>query len=62
MLGAAAFFTGTAAHDSSDRVIYNSASGFLTYDSNGNLAGGAVHFATVAAHLIVSHTDFVIIG
>jgi Ca2+-binding RTX toxin-like protein len=35
-LTAAAFFEGTAAHDASDRIIYNPANGHVIYDSNGN--------------------------
>ena len=30
------------AHDATDRLIYNTATGALSYDNNGNVAGGAV--------------------
>jgi uncharacterized protein YkwD len=62
-LAAAKYFEGTAAHDADDRIIYNNANGALIYDSNGNAAGGAVQFATLAAGLAASLTnaDFVVI-
>jgi hypothetical protein len=35
--------------------IYNSANGWLTYDSNGNANGGTqVHFATLGANLALT--------
>jgi Ca2+-binding RTX toxin-like protein len=60
-LSAAQFFKGAAAHDADDRIVYNGATGALIYDSNGNAAGGAVVFATVAKNLPISHLDFFII-
>ena len=54
------FHVGPGAHDSDDRIIYDPASGFLIYDANGNHHGGAVHFATLAPHLALSHADFMI--
>jgi serralysin len=60
-LAATAFFTGAAAHDADDRIIYNNATGALIYDSNGNLAGGATQFATLALNLGLSSADFVVI-
>jgi Ca2+-binding RTX toxin-like protein len=61
-LAAAAFFAGAAAHDRTDRIIYNPANGFVTYDSNGNHAGGAHHFATLAAHLHLTNADFLVVA
>ncbi len=60
-LTASAFFKGAAAHDINDRIIYNAATGALIYDSNGNLAGGAVQFATLANKLALTNADFVVI-
>ncbi|WP_172599275.1 peroxidase family protein [Rhizobium leguminosarum] len=63
-LSAAAFWssaTGTA-HDSSDRIIYNTTTGWLTYDSNGNAGGGTqVHFATLEANLTLQAADFLVV-
>ena len=55
------FFKGTAAHDADDRIVYNSATGALIYDSNGSAAGGAVQFATLAKGLALTNADFVIV-
>ena len=52
------FHVGAAAHDGSDRIIYNPTNGFLIYDANGDKAGGAIHFATLAPHLHMTHADF----
>ena len=60
VLAAALFHVGAAAHDANDRIIYNPNNGFLIYDANGNHAGGAVHFATLAPHLALTHADFLV--
>jgi Ca2+-binding RTX toxin-like protein len=44
----------TAAH----RIIYETDTGKLFYDSNGSAAGGNVQFATLTPGLALSHTDF----
>lgn len=49
------------AQDGSDRIIYETDTGKLFYDSNGNAAGGAVHFATLAANLALTHADFLVV-
>jgi len=57
----ASTLSGTANVDritASDRVIYNAASGQLLYDADGNGAGAAVVFATVAANTAISVADF----
>ena len=60
-LANAQFFIGTAAHDANDHIIYNSATGALIYDANGNAAGQAVQIATLAPHLAMTNGEFVII-
>jgi Ca2+-binding RTX toxin-like protein len=55
------FFVGSAAHDADDRIIYNSATGALIYDSNGFAAGGAVQFAKLALGLALTNADFVVV-
>jgi Ca2+-binding RTX toxin-like protein len=62
VLGAGQFFAGAGAHDVNDHIIYNPNNGFLSYDSNGNAPGGVTHFATLAHHLDLHNTDFVVIA
>ncbi|MDK1378064.1 MULTISPECIES: calcium-binding protein [unclassified Sinorhizobium] len=52
--------TGLAA-DANDRIIYESDTGKLLYDSNGNAAGGSVHFATIGTSLALTAADFFIV-
>jgi Ca2+-binding RTX toxin-like protein len=56
-----AFFAGTAAHDADDRIIYDQATGSLYYDADGNGAGAAILFATLANHQAVAASDFTVI-
>jgi Ca2+-binding RTX toxin-like protein len=60
-LAAAAFFKGTAAHDATDRIIYNSATGALYYDADGNGAAQQVQFAVLAPNLALTNLDFFVI-
>jgi len=60
-LNANAFFAGTAAHDSDDRIIYDSATGNLFYDADGNGAGAAVLFANLSTHPVIAASDFMVI-
>ncbi|MGE0700807.1 MAG: GDSL-type esterase/lipase family protein [Hyphomicrobiaceae bacterium] len=60
-LAASQFVIGAQALDANDHIIYNSATGALLYDSNGNLAGGATQFATLAAGLSLTNADFLVI-
>jgi Ca2+-binding RTX toxin-like protein len=56
----AANASGTA-QDASDRIVYETDTGRLIYDSNGNVAGGAVHFATLDSELALTNADFFIV-
>jgi serralysin len=60
-LSAAAFRIGAAAGDAGDRFIYNSATGALFNDSNGNTGGGCVQIATLSTGLALTNNDFLII-
>lgn len=61
-LAASAFVIGAAAADADDRIIYNSATGALSFDADGNGAGAAVQFATLAAGLALTNSDFLVSG
>lgn len=51
--------SGTAA-DANDRIIYETDTGKLFYDSNGS-AAGSVHFATIGTNLSLTAADFFIV-
>jgi VCBS repeat-containing protein len=57
-LAAGAFATGAAAHDADDRIIYDSATGAIYFDSDGNGAGAAIQFASVAPGTALTFSDF----
>jgi len=59
-LSAAAFTTGPAARDASDRIIYNKQTGALLYDADGIGGVAAVKFAQLKAGLNLSKADFFI--
>jgi Ca2+-binding RTX toxin-like protein len=50
-----------AATDADDFILYNNATGILTYDSNGNGAGGATQIAVLGVGLGLTHLDFGVI-
>lgn len=57
-LSSDAYYAGTAAHDATDRIIYNSLTGALSYDMDGTGSKKAVIFATLGTGLSISNTDF----
>ena len=59
-LAAAAFTIGAAATTAAHRIVYNSETGTLTYDSNGSAAGGATQFAILDTGLALTNADFLI--
>lgn len=59
-LTADAFFIGAKAHDSSDRIIYDSVTGALSYDPDGTGSAAPVQFATLQSGLKLTHNDFMI--
>ena len=61
MLVAGQFRVGTQALDANDYVIYNSTTGALIYDANGNGAGGATLIATIGTGLALTQADIVVI-
>jgi Ca2+-binding RTX toxin-like protein len=60
-LAANAFFLGAAAGDADDRVGYNSATGQLLYDADGNGAQAAVAFGSVTPGLAMTANQFAIV-
>ncbi|PXX12816.1 VCBS repeat protein [Nitrosomonas ureae] len=60
-LAAARFRIGANALDANDNIIYNSTTGALIYDANGNGAGAAVQIATIGVGLALTHADIVVI-
>jgi Ca2+-binding RTX toxin-like protein len=62
-LAAAAFFKGAAAHDPSDRILYDPTTGFLSYDADGTGSHASpIHFAMLAKNLAIGPGDFVVIA
>ncbi|MGH6769937.1 MAG: PQQ-dependent sugar dehydrogenase [Xanthobacteraceae bacterium] len=60
-LASSAFFRGAAAHDTDDRVIYNSANGALLFDADGSGAGAAIQFAVLTRGLALTNADFMVV-
>ncbi|WP_202596434.1 right-handed parallel beta-helix repeat-containing protein [Mesorhizobium loti] len=59
-LSGQAFYAGAGAHDSTDRIIYDSSTGALYFDSDGSGGAHQVQFATLSAHLPLTASSFVI--
>jgi len=51
-----------AAHDANDRVIYNTSTGTLWYDANGNAAGGAQLIATLEGASALAASDITVVN
>lgn len=62
-LASAAFVRNTTglAQDASDRLIYESDTGELYYDSNGSVAGGSTLIAVLNPNLLMTNLDFSVI-
>jgi len=60
-LSSSAFYAGFAAHDATDRIIYNPSTGALHYDPDGTGAASAQQFAQLTAGLTLNQTDFYVI-
>ncbi|MGO4706672.1 hypothetical protein AB4072_12960 [Microvirga sp. 2MCAF38] len=56
-----AFHIGPAAHDASDRVIYNSDTGALYYDPDGTGQAAAVLFAKLKPGLLLTNKDLFVV-
>ncbi|MEI5682327.1 MULTISPECIES: calcium-binding protein [unclassified Mesorhizobium] len=60
-LSAGAFHTGAAAHDASDRIIYNKTTGDLYFDKDGLGGAAATKFATLSPGLAMTAGEFFIV-
>lgn len=61
VLKAANFVKAGAAHDLNDYLVYNPATGALSYDADGSGAGAGVQIALLGVNLALTNADFVII-
>lgn len=55
-----AFVTGTSAADADDRIIYDSTTGQLRFDGDGNGAGAAVEFAVLLDRPMLDAADIIL--
>jgi Ca2+-binding RTX toxin-like protein len=60
-LNAGFFHAGTKAADANDYIIYNKASGVLSYDNDGNGAHAAIAFAQLINKPVLAANDFAVI-
>lgn len=60
-MSSSAFYAGPAAHDSTDRIIYDSTTGALSYDRDGTGSAVAVQVAELAPGLALTYQDFQIV-
>jgi Ca2+-binding RTX toxin-like protein len=61
-LAASAFYTGAAAHDTDDRIIYDSATGNIYYDPDGTGSQAEILFAHVTAGTALTNADFLVVS
>ncbi len=59
-LSSGAFWKGAAAHDSTDRIIYNASTGEVMYDPDGTGAAQATVFARLPTGLSLTSADFLV--
>ena len=59
-LPTSAFHEGRGAHDSGDHVIYNSSTGALSFDSDGEGGAHQIQFATLSPHLSLTASSFIV--
>lgn len=55
------FFKGAAAHDLNDYVIYNPATGVVTYDADGAGAGAGLQVTVLGVNLAITIVDFAVV-
>jgi Ca2+-binding RTX toxin-like protein len=60
-LAASGFFAGAAAQDANQHILYNAATGALSYDADGNGGVAAIQFAQLTAGLDLHASDFFVI-
>ncbi len=60
-LASSAFATGSKAADSSDRIVYDKKTGYLSYDADGSGKGAAMIFAKINTGLKMTASDFYVI-
>ena len=61
-LAGSRFFAGAAAHDADDRIIYDSATGNIYYDADGNGAGAQILFAQLTPGTALTTSDFLVLA
>jgi len=60
-LASSAFWKGSKAHDASDRIIYDTAKGYLYYDADGTGSSKQVLIATMSKNLKMVASEFTVI-
>jgi Ca2+-binding RTX toxin-like protein len=58
VISSAAFWAGSQAHDSNDRIIYDKSTGALSYDPDGTGSKAAQQFAILDKNLAMTYKDF----